>query len=96
MTQHDTKPEFRWPDDYVRLKGGLLVRPDCVEGFRELGWVSLDHLMISKDVHVVREVDSRDNCTVTIPTAGGPVDACLLYTSPSPRDQRGSRMPSSA
>ena len=25
-----------------------------------------------------------------------PVGACLLYTSPSPRDQRGSRMPSSA
>ena len=24
------------------------------------------------------------------------VKACLLYTSPSPRDQRGSRMPSSA
>ena len=26
----------------------------------------------------------------------GDYDACLLYTSPSPRDQRGSRMPSSA
>ena len=25
-----------------------------------------------------------------------PAQACLLYTSPSPRDQRGSRMPSSA
>ena len=25
-----------------------------------------------------------------------PSDGCLLYTSPSPRDQRGSRMPSSA
>ena len=25
-----------------------------------------------------------------------PATACLLYTSPSPRDQRGSRMPSSA
>ena len=25
-----------------------------------------------------------------------PVKDCLLYTSPSPRDQRGSRMPSSA
>ena len=25
-----------------------------------------------------------------------PMAACLLYTSPSPRDQRGSRMPSSA
>ena len=27
---------------------------------------------------------------------GGPANICLLYTSPSPRDQRGSRMPSSA
>ena len=26
----------------------------------------------------------------------GKVIPCLLYTSPSPRDQRGSRMPSSA
>ena len=26
----------------------------------------------------------------------GPFEDCLLYTSPSPRDQRGSRMPSSA
>ena len=25
-----------------------------------------------------------------------PMHVCLLYTSPSPRDQRGSRMPSSA
>ena len=29
-------------------------------------------------------------------TRDGFVIACLLYTSPSPRDQRGSRMPSSA
>ena len=29
--------------------------------------------------------------------ADNPLDmSCLLYTSPSPRDQRGSRMPSSA
>ena len=27
---------------------------------------------------------------------GGYLEFCLLYTSPSPRDQRGSRMPSSA
>ena len=26
----------------------------------------------------------------------GHISDCLLYTSPSPRDQRGSRMPSSA
>ena len=30
------------------------------------------------------------------PGAKMAVEACLLYTSPSPRDQRGSRMPSSA
>ena len=29
-------------------------------------------------------------------TADGALMVCLLYTSPSPRDQRGSRMPSSA
>ena len=31
-----------------------------------------------------------------MPAAPAPAPACLLYTSPSPRDQRGSRMPSSA
>ena len=30
------------------------------------------------------------------PTVDGLQSSCLLYTSPSPRDQRGSRMPSSA
>ena len=29
-------------------------------------------------------------------TSGNMAEGCLLYTSPSPRDQRGSRMPSSA
>ena len=34
------------------------------------------------------------NINWTIPSGTG--TTCLLYTSPSPRDQRGSRMPSSA
>ena len=39
----------------------------------------------------------RKTANVVLNTAfGHPVMACLLYTSPSPRDQRGSRMPSSA
>ena len=33
---------------------------------------------------------------LTGPEEVGGEGACLLYTSPSPRDQRGSRMPSSA
>ena len=34
--------------------------------------------------------------SVTVETRHAIPDDCLLYTSPSPRDQRGSRMPSSA
>ena len=36
-----------------------------------------------------------DCSTIDVDTARS-VGGCLLYTSPSPRDQRGSRMPSSA
>ena len=42
---------------------------------------------------VPMEVPHRRSTTLAIRWI---VDACLLYTSPSPRDQRGSRMPSSA
>ena len=44
----------------------------------------------------------RDYLSIDIPGSGGGElfgfdgRSCLLYTSPSPRDQRGSRMPSSA
>ena len=33
---------------------------------------------------------------ITVLNAPGTIDACLLYTSPSPRDRTRSRMPSSA
>ena len=42
---------------------------------------------------IVVSVGSND---VLANTANQQIDICLLYTSPSPRDQRGSRMPSSA
>ena len=38
--------------------------------------------------------DLDDDTKWTI--AARSIKSCLLYTSPSPRDQRGSRMPSSA
>ena len=42
-------------------------------------------------------VASDDSSTVNFQTANNDVsDICLLYTSPSPRDKRQSRMPSSA
>ena len=42
---------------------------------------------------VKSETPSLDMKNIALPTLN--ID-CLLYTSPSPRDQRGSRMPSSA
>ena len=41
-------------------------------------------------------VPSGDNFDVTFTLVWENTGNCLLYTSPSPRDQRGSRMPSSA
>ena len=38
----------------------------------------------------------KENVIVIGPMLNPPNHTCLLYTSPSPRDQRGSRMPSSA
>ena len=46
---------------------------------------------------VLDDEDSVESHTKDTLIAGaGLCHACLLYTSPSPRDQRGSRMPSSA
>ena len=41
-------------------------------------------------------VDVRDSTKTKTNTTNTNSENCLLYTSPSPRDQRGSRMPSSA
>ena len=48
--------------------------------------------------HVSSEIQNYEGIKVRCFSTNGPpgIVACLLYTSPSPRDQRGSRMPSSA
>ena len=43
----------------------------------------------------VRWFDVEDSCEGWVRVIAA-IETCLLYTSPSPRDQRGSRMPSSA
>ena len=55
----------------------------------------------SRDREATRTMGASRDFTTGIDT-GAPTalrerpSTCLLYTSPSPRDQRGSRMPSSA
>ena len=74
---------------------------------REAGWVLselVDGIAFEKRQHVVNIInklsaalnvnDGLEESEINwIPTS---LRGCLLYTSPSPRDQRGSRMPSSA
>ena len=52
-----------------------------------------DNCVLTNDPEIIRDSDR-----VVFPGQGamGSCMTCLLYTSPSPRDQRGSRMPSSA
>ena len=57
-------------------------------GFRS-GRSCLSQLLEQHDL-ILNLLDKETNADVVY------LDFCLLYTSPSPRDQRGSRMPSSA
>ena len=69
------------------LKNGLIDVCDEIEG-----GASLSEAM-SK---VPKVFDRLYVNMIKAGEAGGSLEVCLLYTSPSPRDQRGSRMPSSA
>ena len=65
-------------------------------GFRQQGVL---YLASSEKKMQVRErwVDlAKQHQLTSIKLSAAEVADCLLYTSPSPRDQRGSRMPSSA
>ena len=71
-------------DLFIRKGRGLIISPS---GELFLGYVN-------KILAVCQE--ARRALDPEAPPAGVLKISCLLYTSPSPRDQRGSRMPSSA
>ena len=56
-------------------------------------YLIVDHFLTIRRTDLMPEglADTVRQCLITSDIRG-----CLLYTSPSPRDQRGSRMPSSA
>ena len=54
-------------------------------------------IVIDVQVNVVKSAYKRDEIVANMAAAvDGARNACLLYTSPSPRDYAASRMPSSA
>ena len=70
---------------------GIKIDPEMLDIYMEL----LNKLMAGSET-------DGGNARLEVSGAGKTEDGlvqyndCLLYTSPSPRDQRGSRMPSSA
>ena len=50
------------------------------------------------NLEYAKPITIKDNCWLAsnVVVCGGVTIGCLLYTSPSPRDMRRSRMPSSA
>ena len=72
---------------------GLLGAP--IDGYGCAGTNYVSYGLITREIE---RVDSSYRSAYSVQTslAMHPIHNCLLYTSPSPRDQRGSRMPSSA
>ena len=70
----------------------MIINKDCIEGMKELDANSIDCIITSPPYNKKGLLGNvkRGN------QIWGKFNICLLYTSPSPRDQRGSRMPSSA
>ena len=64
-------------------------------GVLNLTQSALSHSMKKLEQQLGTDVWLREGRSLRL-TQAGQYLLCLLYTSPSPRDQRGSRMPSSA
>ena len=69
----------------------------------QIGKEAVLELVVASERYITEAIDrfygfelSVDDILQEIDAVGTTASSCLLYTSPSPRDQRGSRMPSSA
>ena len=87
------------------IKTNINLRGDSPKGFYLLekeacekhGITMIDFRVYSRDTHTPEKIRAAKELFESIEyPAVMHCKSCLLYTSPSPRDQRGSRMPSSA
>ena len=91
-----------------RIDGGDWIEANFNSSIIEVGpitpfewYVEVDSNKFSSGTHTLEVVafsSSQQSLPIVVQfeSTGESTSACLLYTSPSPRDQRGSRMPSSA
>ena len=83
------------PKDYLSDQLGLPTLNDILTALKKPG---LDPRGEAQQIEFNHGLNSMDDIKVGDLVSGviNNITNCLLYTSPSPRDQRGSRMPSSA
>ena len=76
----------------------LITHQTTAEGLPVNSVLVHEAVDIDKQIYLAFLHDRKNQglCCVYSKKGGMDIEACLLYTSPSPRDQRGSRMPSSA
>ena len=95
------------PPDHVVIELSGAANPGRVAPWGNSPGFRLDGVVVTVDALAAAGIDAepvegprfREQLAwadLAVLTKADLVDACLLYTSPSPRDQRGSRMPSSA
>ena len=83
----------------LALSGGgsraIAFHLGCMRALNDLGVLNkVEVLSTVSGGSVIGAIYAYSDCSFE--EFEGRVKSCLLYTSPSPRDQRGSRMPSSA
>ena len=83
-------------EEATKTAGGIIIPDSATEKPQEGEIIAVGGGAIGDDNERV-PLDVKVGDKVLFGKWGGTeVKVCLLYTSPSPRDQRGSRMPSSA
>ena len=92
----DTLLERDAPIDVLMANAGVAgLRGLTKDGFElTFGVNHLGHFLLTEKLLPL--VERAPQGRIVNVSSRGHYQACLLYTSPSPRDQRGSRMPSSA
>ena len=95
--------DLQWENPDVICDDGTICHLDSTQGGSLAPGFFLDdgkHTMLMQGGNEIVWTPTTGeyviDVTVNSPTDDDPGNNCLLYTSPSPRDQRGSRMPSSA
>ena len=90
----------------VRAAGALTLNTDVLPGAKQVA--DIQDVIKDKGINcifsepqfnpkIISTIAEDNNIkTGVFDPLGANITSCLLYTSPSPRDQRGSRMPSSA